>query len=147
MIDSLLLKETDNTNIIWIPSNNMRFEKFFAKLNYFYFNINDMFLGNCTPNIVITNNRFSQLDNIVNICNKYLINLIIIDHEEKSDVINLDRFMAKIKKIPNVLQVAINNQVYNSWNKKHDVIIENYEQNPEDIKLLINTFAHKTYIK
>ena len=73
MIDSLLLKQLNKIKILWIPSNNVKFENLFSELNYDMFNIEHLFLGHCCPNLVITNNRFSYIDDIVNICNKYSI--------------------------------------------------------------------------
>ena len=147
MIDSLLLKQLNKIKILWIPSNNVKFENLFSELNYDMFNIEHLFLGHCCPNLVITNNRFSYIDDIVNICNKYLCNLIIIDHDKKTDVINIDKSLLKIQKIANVLQIAMSHDIYNSWDKIQDVIVEKGNINKQDFKTLIHQFAIQPYIK
>lgn len=147
MIDSLLLRELDRIKVLWIPSNNTKFEDLFSELGYDMFNIEQLFLGHCCPNLVITNNRFSYIDDIVNICNKYLANLVIIDHDKKTDIINIDKSLLKVQKIANVLQVAMGHDIYNSWDKIQDVIVEKGTINKTEFKNLIYQFAKRPYIK
>ena len=146
MLGSLLKKELKQVQILWLPSTNIKFETIFQNLEYYYFDVESIFLGLCSPNLVITNNRFSQTDNIINKCNKYCCNLIVIDHEERSDMISFDKAISKIKKIPNVLQIAMNRKIYNSWNGIHDIIVENNQINPQDFKEIIQGFVSKPYI-
>ena len=61
-------------------------------------------------------------------------------------MISFDKAISKIKKIPNVLQIAMNRKIYNSWNGIHDIIVENNQINPQDFKEIIQGFVSKPYI-
>ena len=83
MIDSLIKKELNELNIVWIPSNSKHFEKLFDSLGFNYFDLSDLFTGLCTPNLIITNNRFSKFDIVINLCLTNHCNLIIIDPKRR----------------------------------------------------------------
>ena len=61
-------------------------------------------------------------------------------------MVKTDKLISKIKKIPNVLQIAMNRKIYNSWNGIHDIIVENNQINPQDFKEIIQGFVSKPYI-
>ena len=42
MIDSLIKKELNELNIVWIPSNSKHFEKLFDSLDFNYFDLSDL---------------------------------------------------------------------------------------------------------
>lgn len=145
MIGNLLKKEVRDLSILWIPSYDQSFENKFTKLGYHCFGFDHLFLGNCHPNLVITNNRLMNLDKIINLCLVHYCNLIVIDHEEKSDVISQDKLRAKLSKVPNVLEIAINDKVHQSWGKIHDVVCKpNFHI--EELKEIIEVFAEKVFV-
>ena len=144
MIDSLIKKELNELNILWIPSNSKHFEKLFDSLDFNYFDLSDLFTGLCTPNLIITNNRFSKFDIVINLCLTNHCNLIIIDHDEKPDIISTDKIISKMKLVPNVLQIATSPNVYNSWGKIHDIVLES-GITKEDFSKILTTFYKKIF--
>ncbi len=146
MISGLLKKELNELDILWIPSNSKRFEKMFENLGYNFFGLEDLFLGLCYPNLIISNNRFINMDKIINLVLTHQCNLIIIDHEEKPDIVKQNKVLEKLSMIPNILQIAMNQKIYDSWDKIHDAVCETHI-NPQDFKKIIDNFAKKIFIQ
>lgn len=151
MIHSLLSREIKNTidspyNIVWIPSSDLYFEKFFTNLGYRLLSKHHLFLGNCVPELVITNNKTSQIDVVIEICLHYQINLCIIDHEIKSEIIDSNKIVDKYSKIPNVSYIALSKEIANSWGGTYDAILD-YTNLNELIKWkqIIHELIHKTF--
>ena len=71
-------------------------------------------------------------------------NLIIIDHDEKPDIISTDKIISKMKLVPNVLQIATSRNVYNSWGKIHDIVLES-GITKEDFSKILTTFYKKIF--
>ena len=144
MIGNLLKKEIGDISILWIPSQDTFFEKKFAELGYDCFGIDDLFLGKCSPNLIITNNKLTKLDSIVNLCLVQYCNLIVIDHEEQPDIVSSHKITAKLKMIPNVLEIAMSEKIYESWGKSHDVVCKS-DFKIEDLKEIIDTFSERLF--
>ena len=125
MISSLLSRELNKPiNILWIPSDNKRFEKMFKTLNVTLFDLDQIYIGSLTPDIIISNDRTKHIEKLITISKYHQCPIIFIDHEEKSDMIDIDKFKDKIESIPLVTQIAVNNPIHNSWDKIHDLTID-----------------------
>lgn len=145
MISNLLKKQKKEISILWIPSQDSIFEKNFNTLGYSCCALDDLFLGKYEPNIIVTNNKLIKLDRVVNLALIHYCNLIVIDHEEQPDIISKDKITAKLKLVPNVLEIAMSEKIYNSWGKTHDVVCKQDFQ-ISDLKQIIDTFAEKLFI-
>jgi hypothetical protein len=145
MIGNLLNKEKGQISILWIPSQDTMFEKNFKTLNYSCCNLDNLFLGKYHPNLIITNNKLIKLDHIINLCLIHYCNLIVIDHEEQPDIVSVDKITAKLKLVPNVLEISMSDRIYNSWGKRHDVVCKSDFQ-ILDLKEIIDKFAEKLFI-
>ena len=100
-------------------------------------------MGKYEPNIIITNNKLIKLDRVVNLALIHYCNLIVIDHEEQPEVISKDKITAKLKLVPNVLEIIMSEKIYNF--KTHDVACKQDFQ-ISDLKQIIDTFAEKLFI-
>jgi hypothetical protein len=151
MIHSLLSREIKHSinseyNILWIPSPDPYFEKFFASLGYRLLSKHHLFLGQYVPELAITNNKTSQIDVIIEICLHYQINLCIIDHEIKSEIIDSNKIINKYNKIPNICNIALNQAIADSWGVQYDAVLDYHNSN--DIikwKHIIHNLTHKTF--
>lgn len=150
MISSLLSRELLYNyyfplNIAYIPSTNNFYEKFMSKLGHFLFTYDSLYMGVSTPDLCITNNKLTHIDSTINICQYHQINLIIIDHEIKSEIVNTEKILNKYKNIPNVTYVAANEQIKESWDKIHSLVL-NTNTTIEQWNELLYSNTKKRYI-
>lgn len=125
MISSLLSRELNKPiNILWIPSDNKRFEKMFKTLNVVLFDLDQIYIGSLTPDIIISNDRTKHIEKLITISKYHQCPIVFIDHEEKSDMIDISKFKDKIGSTPLVTQIAVNNLIHDSWEKIHDLTID-----------------------
>ncbi len=138
MISSLLSREINRTtNILWIPSDDKSFEKFFRTLNVCLFALDQIHLGSFVPDMIISNDKTKHIDKIIKLTKYHQCALIIIDHEEKSDMIDMSKFKEKVQELPIVKYVATSERIKNSWSNIHDYIL-NDNSNKEEWQDFIN---------
>lgn len=136
MISSILSRENlTQINILWIPSNNIYFEKFIHNISRFkIFYIDHIYLGSLIPDIVISNNITTNIDIVIDLCQHHHSNLIIIDHETKSDLIDYSKTENKLAVLPNIYRLATSQQIKNSWgNNLHDNIFDYKTSGSDDM--------------
>jgi vacuolar-type H+-ATPase subunit F/Vma7 len=145
MISSLLSRELNRkTNILWIASDNKRFEKMFTKLNVNLFDLDQIYIGSLVPDIIISNDKTKHIEKIITIAKYHQCPIILIDHEEKSDMIDVNKFTEKVKDMPIVVQIALSDQVHKSWDKIHDYVISS--DNTEQLENIILKTKKQRYI-
>lgn len=149
MIASLLSRELyynnfKKLNIAYISSSNSFFEKFIKSLGHSLYTYDNLYVGQSIPDLCITNNQFTHIDMTINICQHHQINLIVIDHEDKSEIINTEKILMKYKAIPNIIYVAINEHIYNSWGRLHHAVLD--YSNQEKWNELLYNCANQRYI-
>lgn len=133
MISSLLSRELEYYNILWVPSDNTYYEKFIHNLGINLFSLDSIYFGHCVPNIIVSNNKMNHLDTIIDLCHYHHCGLIIVDHEIKSDMIDTKKFIEKISSLPNVKQIALSNAIKKSWDDIHDLILNyNSEEDQQE---------------
>ncbi len=124
MISSLLARETNAiNNILWIPSDNKEFERFFKTLKVRLFALDQIYLGSFTPELIISNDKTKHLEKITKLTKYHQCPLILIDHQPKSDMIDSNKFQEKINNIPIVKQIAFSKQIKQSWGDIHELIL------------------------
>ena len=131
MISSLLSREINKINrILWIPSDDKDFEKFFVKLNVSLFGLDQIYLGSFVPDLIISNEKTKHIEKIIKLTKYHQCPLIFIDHEEKSDMIDTTKFQNKISDLPIVVQIACSERIKKSWDNVHDFVLnENSDVN------------------
>jgi hypothetical protein len=124
MISSLLSREINiNTNVLWIPSDDKDFEKFFRTLQVSVFTLDQIYLGSFVPDIIISNEKTKHIDKIIKLTKYHQCPLVFIDHEEKSDMIDISKFQDKISELPIVKLIAFSEQIKKSWGDIHDLVL------------------------
>ena len=124
MISSLLARELNViTNILWIPSDNKSFEKFFKTLNVCLFALDQIHLGSFVPELIISNDKTKHLEKVIKLTKYHQCPLILIDHELKSDMLDTKKFQEKISNIPIVKQIAYSEQIKRSWEDTHELVL------------------------
>jgi hypothetical protein len=149
MISSLLLREiSTKVNVLNIASNNIYFEKFLSSLNIKIFGLHDLYIGSCVPEIVITSNKTQNIDKTIAICKHHQCNLIAVDHEIKSDIIEVEKIQQKLSAIPNVLQIAVSEDIKNSWGDLHEIVLRygNEKELKDRWQEIILTVKQKSFI-
>lgn len=136
MISNIITKEFHNINsklnILWTPAESFYFADFFRSIcscnlidfDKTYYGINDI-------GIIICNNRLIYLEKCIELAKFFHCSLLIIDHSVKSNLVNND-FILKTDFEP-VYQIATSKEIFFSWNKIHDSIME-YNNNKETIE-------------
>lgn len=144
MISSIVAREYINLdtklNIVSTPIDNKYFIKFIEHLGYNLLDINDMYFGSNIPNLLLCNNKIDFSDQIKTMSIRYHIPTVVIDHSIKSDLYDQNKLI-NIYDFPCSYHIALNQDIYNSWGKYHDQIL-NY--NLQD-KNNINTWKNLLY--
>jgi len=138
MISSLLSREINKiTNVLWIPSDDKNFEKFFRTLEVSVFTLDQIYIGSLVPDIIISNDKAKHIDKIIKLTKYHQCPIIFIDHEEKSDMIDISKFQQKIAELPIVKFVAFSESIKNSWENTHDLVL-NDNSDKDEWQQLIN---------
>jgi hypothetical protein len=128
MISSIISKEFYNIgssiNILWTPADSIDFKQFFnlccspcsiIDFDKTYHGIYDI-------HIVVCNNRIAYFDKCIELCKFFHCPMLIIDHGPKPNMVS-GRLETSIPIKP-IYQVAIAKEIYSSWDRVHDCIIE-----------------------
>lgn len=127
MISSILQREfmsvSSTMNIAWTVCEHPVFRKFIETtckpcniidLDQTYYGLNDV-------SLIICNNRLTHIDKSIALAKFLLCPLLIIDHSEKSSIVN--NVITNIPIEP-VYQIATTKNIYISWNKIQNSIME-----------------------
>jgi hypothetical protein len=99
------------------------FEKFFRTLQVSVFTLDQIYLGSFVPDIIISNEKTKHIDKIIKLTKYHQCPLVFIDHEEKSDMIDISKFQDKISELPIVKLIAFSEQIKKSWGDIHDLVL------------------------
>lgn len=127
MISTLIERELSTIdspmNIAFSKVDDSAVVKYFQQIlnNSKLINFNDTYYGNLDPQMVICNDRISHLDTSIDICKYFHCPLLIIDHNIKSNLIT--NKIENLYDIKPVVQIALSDNIYLSWNKIHDYVI------------------------
>lgn len=137
MISSVLQREfltiDSTTNIAWTPCDNIIFDTFIKEacrpcniisLTETYYGMNDI-------SIVICNNRLTHLDKSIELAKFFCCPLVIVDHINKSNMIT-NKIENNIPIEP-VYQIATSKEIFLSWNKIQNTILD-YDIHNQKIK-------------
>lgn len=149
MISSILSRQfSEIINVLWIPSNDAYFERFIKTLPIRIFSLEDIYLGSCVPDIIISNNKTYKTDTVIELSIFHHCGLIFIDHEIRSDMIDIKVFVKKLEMLPNILQIALSDKIKKSWNDIHDIILpfDNTKENRNRWLQIIRDINNKAFI-
>jgi|694.fasta_scaffold00762_57 hypothetical protein len=96
------------------------FKEIFPKS--FVVDFEDSYYGNMEPTIIICNNRLTHLEKSIELAKFFHTPLIIIDHDTKPELVTNQTKSEFL--ISPVSQIALSKDIYFSWNKIHDDIID-----------------------
>lgn len=128
MISSILQREfltiSSTINIGWTPCDDHMFEYFIKdsckpcniiSLAETYYGMNDV-------SLIVCNNRLTHLDKSIELSKFFFCPLLIVDHTTKSDMITnkVDNDIP----IDPIYQVAVSKEIFLSWNKIQNSILE-----------------------
>lgn len=128
MIISAIIKRYSNTqdsplNVISTHCENKHFEYF---LNHILpdgsniLDLEDSLFGSNIPDIIICNNKINHLEKCGNLSYFFHCPILIIDHEPKPGFIEKN-IIANQSNC--VYSLALNNNIYNSWGKSHNLVL------------------------
>lgn len=137
MISSILQREFSDTksvlNIVWTPCEDIMFQKFImsacAPCNII--NLDDTYYGMNDISIILCNNRIMHMDKAIELSKFLFSPLLIIDHDIKSNIINNE--IDTDLEIDPVYNVALSKEIYLSWNKIQNIVLQ-YEPNNQQNK-------------
>lgn len=137
MIISSIIKRYSNTyesplNIIMTHCEDRHFDFFIKNIVQPKGNILDLedsLFGHILPDMIICNNKINHLEKCGNLAYFFHCPILIIDHDTKPSFIEKDIIEYQSNSI---YSVAINNQVYNSWGKNHNLVL-GYDQSNKSI--------------
>lgn len=114
---------TTKLNILYTNTNSNQLLRIIKKLNHKILSYDDLYFGNNIPDLIICNDRIISHKKISIISLQFHVPVIVVDHERLTDIIDANK-IDLINKIPSCYSIAINNEVYESWNKIQDRILE-----------------------
>lgn len=128
MISSIIQREflsvESKLNIAWTPCDDLVFEQFIkaacdpcslVSLTSTYYGMNDI-------SLIICNNRLTHLDKSIELAKFFFCPLLIVDHSTKPSMIG-NKIDDDIFIDP-VYQIAVSKEIYSSWNKVHNAVME-----------------------
>lgn len=128
MISTIIYKETmgvdPSINICMSPHENIFCKSFFQQIfpKSFVVDFDDSYYGNMEPTIIICNNRLTHLEKSIELAKFFHTPLIIIDHDTKPDLIT--NKVNQDFSINPVSQIALSKDIFFSWNKIHDDVVD-----------------------
>jgi hypothetical protein len=150
MISSIINKETltfyKEMNILFSRIEDKKLFDYIKKIdnNINIENFENTLFGFSEPNILICNNRILDIEKSMNLCKFFHIPMLIIDTDLKPQIVN--------NKIDNlfdfypVIQIAVSNDIYYSWNKIHDFIIPLDNASKESWKNLMYSVCKEKFL-
>lgn len=144
ILSSILAKQINNNQqltIVWTQTDNQYFLNFIKKLNHNLVSYNDLYFGDISPNLIICNNKLINYELILSLSIKLHLPVLVIDHNSRSNHID-ESYSDVLGPIPCSYHVAISQDVYNSWGKYHDQII-NYNINDSDNLTVWNNLLYQ----
>lgn len=146
-ISSIIHKElSEEINILWTNCDSTIFKNFLQKtlkcnlveFDYTYF-------GGYDVDMVLCNNRIMHLDKCIESAIFFHCPLIIVDHDIKPSI-NMEN---KSFNFDPVLQIAISDDIYHSWNKIADMVLPYRSGDTQLVNkwlLELNNLKHKSLI-
>lgn len=134
MISSILKREFSDTkstiNIVWTKTDDTRFKNFIEKScdPCFLIDFDQTYYGLYDPSVIICNHRLVYLEKCIMLSKYFHCPVLIIDHEHKPNIVS-NKIDTSFEISP-VIQVAISHDIYLSWNKIHDYIMD-YNNNTQ----------------
>lgn len=148
MIPSIIKREFasigSSINIVWTRCDDTKFTKFIEQTcdPCFLIDFDNTYFGVYDPSIVICNNRLIYLEKCVSLCRFFHCPLIIIDHDPKPNIVS-NKIDTEFDIQP-VIQIATSKDIYFSWNKVHDYVLE-YNQSTKNTwkNLIFNIYKQR----
>lgn len=151
IIGSLLAREflsfNDKLNIIFLPADNPNFVMFIDKLNHKILEIKDLYYGSFIPNILLCNNKIFQYQQALDLSIRYHIPILIIDHHKKNPMLD-EKKIQVIDDLPSSYSIALNNDIYVSWDKIHNQVLDFNINDNDSLEIwnnLLHNIAKKVY--
>lgn len=139
-VSSIIHKEiSEDINILWTHCDNVIFKNFLQKtlkLNLIEFD--DTYFGDNDIDIVLCNNRIMYLEKCIESAKFFHCPLMIVDHDNKTSNI-MDNITFDISPI---LQIAVSENIYQSWNKIADIVLPYRSDDKQLINKWITEFKN-----
>lgn len=128
IITSIIKRYSNNIesplNIISTYCENKRFDHFLKHilpLDSNLLSFEDSLFGNNLPDLIICNNKINHLEKCGNLSYFFHCPILIIDHDIKPSFVEKDIIAHQST---SVYSLAINNNIYNSWGKTHNLVLD-----------------------
>jgi hypothetical protein len=143
MISSVIDKEfiensSSNISILISDDNDRVFKNFIIKTcdPCSIITFGTTYYGNETPNLIICNNRISDLNKCNDLALFFHCGLLIVDNQDKPDIIN--NKISSIFIFNPVYQIATSQRIYLSWNKIQNKVLSYDMYNANSISIWRN---------
>lgn len=150
IVSTILEKEKlsldSKINIIWTPCDNVNFMKYIQQFGHNLYNYENLYFGNIIPHLIICNNKMYSHQQAKLISLNYHLPILIIDHAPKDKSIDLQTAIKTIDNFQCSFKIAINNNIYNSWGKNHDIVLQPTDANRNEWANILYNLAKRIYI-
>jgi hypothetical protein len=137
-------KKNSTINLLCSKSANKFFNLFLTNhIDANIAEIDEVYNAYVSPHCIVCNNRILYLTKCIELAMFFHIPLIVIDHEIKPDIISED--VSYDFKLSPVIQIAMSKDIFISWNKIHDYILDLEEDNISAWRNLFNDILSSCY--
>jgi hypothetical protein len=151
MLISSIIKRYTNTydtplNVIMGSCENKSFDFFLRKFvigNGNLLSFEDSLFGHLSLDLIICNNKITQLEKCMDLAYFFHCPVLVIDHETKPSFLSQDIISFQSNSI---FLIAINNEIYNSWNRMHNLVLNFNHKDNENIEKWKNLLYQITKI-
>lgn len=126
--------------------DNKKFMSFFTELlpePNKLLGLEDTLFGNTPPDIIICHNKINSLDKCGRLAYFLHCPILIIDHDTKPSFIDKNPILYQSNSI---YSIALNADIYHSWNKEHTLVLGFDSKNPSNIEQWRNLLYQITKI-
>ena len=150
MLISSIIKRYTNLyttplNIITGSCENKAFDFFLKKFvidNGSLLSFEDSLFGHTSLDMIICHNKITQLEKCMDLAYFFHCPVLVIEHENKPAFLNQDIVFQS----NSIYSVALNNQIYNSWNKIHNIVLGFNHKDADNIETWKNLLYQITKI-
>ena len=144
LIDRKIKTNNKKLNIIYTKCDD-KFFKYFIEQNVSHslLDFDDTYYGYFNPHIVLCNNRVLYLDKCIDLAKFFHVPLIIVDHETKPRMLSED--VSYSFDIHPVIQIALSEEIFLSWNKIHDYILPITESDIKNWKTVFEEISYDIF--
>lgn len=135
-----LIEPDSKLNILFTHADNKQFVSMIRKMGHKILCYDDLYFGNMSPDLIICNDKIISYQKVSIIAIQFHIPVIVVDHGPPDSIIDSSK-IDTINNITNSYKIALNQNIYDAWNRIHHQILDIDHNTTEQWKSLLSITA------